>query len=238
VPKIRTAERFQTRIISAQVVSAVNVQVIDLIEINVTDPSDYTPPDTPSLISELVQARRACTRQERVWLRKMAESDLNAYAVGKELGYSTNTIWKFLRRERVQKVLGLQNRQIEQDLGISRAWLLMRHKRLADSDMSRFLNASGTPKLPSEWGPDDSPTVQEYSFDGNGNPKLKLHDKSKSLETLTKYARLVAPDRLELTGKDGAPIAYTNADELSDEQLAAIARRGRPASPESEEGED
>lgn len=42
----------------------------------------------------------------------------------------------------------------------------------------------------------------------------------------------------ELTGKGGGPIETRNADDLTDEQLAAIASAGRPTSTEPEKGEN
>lgn len=45
-------------------------------------------------------------------------------------------------------------------------------------------------------------------------------------------------NRVELTGKDGGPIETKNANDLTDEQLTAIASSGRPASAEPEKGSD
>lgn len=57
---------------------------------------------------------------------------------------------------------------------------------------------------------------------------LKARDPEKYSERL----------RQELTGKSGGPIETRNVDDLTDEQLTAIAIRGRPASAEPEAGQD
>jgi len=66
--------------------------------------------------------------------------------------------------------------------------------------------------------------VQVYDNEGNptGEWKFDSAGANRSLELLGKHLTLFA-DRVEHTGKNGAPIEFRNANELTDEQLAAIA---------------
>ncbi len=55
--------------------------------------------------------------------------------------------------------------------------------------------------------------------------ELKLWDKNTALEKLAKRNRYYPPEKLELTGKDGGPVAVAgaNLDELSEADLLALA---------------
>lgn len=74
-------------------------------------------------------------------------------------------------------------------------------------------------------------TVEDFT-DGRGDDardvrrvKFKLADKRAALVDLGRHHKLFA-DRIEHTGRDGAPIAVTKAAALSDDELAAIASAG------------
>jgi predicted DNA-binding protein (UPF0251 family) len=204
----------------------------------VSDPSTVVP-SAPSFIVELARAARACTLQERKWIRTMMEEEMEPYEAGTFLGYSRRTIWNFLRRERVNIYRELIARQFEQDLSITRFWIASRYKKIANSNLQRFFKENTKELLmPHEWGKEDSPTVQEFSFDSNGNPKLKLHDKVRALDALAKYIQFAGPEKLEVTGRDGAPIEFKSVDSLTDEELADIASRGRAASAKQKKGEN
>ena len=55
--------------------------------------------------------------------------------------------------------------------------------------------------------------------------ELKLWDKNTALEKLAKRNRYYPPEKLELTGKDGGPVAVAgaNLDELDESQLLTLA---------------
>ncbi len=48
--------------------------------------------------------------------------------------------------------------------------------------------------------------VQEISYDSEGRPKLRLHDKVGALKVLLDHVQPGLPRRLEVTGADGAPL--------------------------------
>lgn len=70
------------------------------------------------------------------------------------------------------------------------------------------------------------PIEGAYTFDSAGA--------NRALENLAKYG-LRIPERTEITGVDGGPIAYKSANDLTDEELAAIAA-GRPSKADNSGG--
>ena len=70
-------------------------------------------------------------------------------------------------------------------------------------------------------GPEDIPTLPEdvhraivgWSWDKAGNFTLKFADKKSALELRGRHMKLFT-DKIELTGKDGAPIGVMIVDDL------------------------
>ena len=58
---------------------------------------------------------------------------------------------------------------------------------------------------------------------GKFGPKIKTHSSLQAMAQIAKIQGYEVAGKLELTGKDGGPIQLQNLDELTDEQLAAIA---------------
>ena len=58
---------------------------------------------------------------------------------------------------------------------------------------------------------------------GRDGIKLKTHSPLQAIQQLAKMQGWDAPQKTELTGKDGGPIHVVNLEDLTDEQLAAIA---------------
>lgn len=98
------------------------------------------------------------------------------------------------------------------------------------------LIAFGSKRTVMSWGPGgvvlkDSQTltddeaavvseVKETTSATGGSLSLKTHDKVKALELLGKHVGMFT-DKVELTGKDGGPIATKAERDLTDEELAA-----------------
>jgi len=80
---------------------------------------------------------------------------------------------------------------------------------------------------------------EKVTFAGTKTPRkvILTRDQLKAAEMLLKRS-IPEITRIEHTGKDGGPIRHGTADELTDDELAAIAT-GRGAAPaEPEDGED
>jgi phage terminase small subunit len=67
----------------------------------------------------------------------------------------------------------------------------------------------------------DGKPTGEYQFDSAGANRAN--------ELLAKACGVVGTERVELTGKNGTPLLPRGVDDLTDEELAAIAAGGRPA---------
>lgn len=89
---------------------------------------------------------------------------------------------------------------------------------------------TGEPLMQTGWWIPDSILQNEEDLSiiselevGKFGPKLKTHSSLQAMAQLAKLQGYEVPGKLELTGKDGGPMQFQNLDELTDEQLAAIA---------------
>lgn len=117
-------------------------------------------------------------------------------------------------------------------LEITRERVLNELARIAFADKRKLLT----------WGPggvrlidstaltdDDAAVVAEVSETTSatgGSLKIKAHDKTKALELLGRHLALFT-DKTEVSGPGGGPIETRSVHEFSDDELAAIAARGR-----------
>lgn len=74
---------------------------------------------------------------------------------------------------------------------------------------------------------DTAAAISEIS-QGKEGLKVKLHDKRAALVDIGRHLGMFK-DKVELTGKDGQPLIPTKLEEMTDEQLAAIAAAGSTA---------
>ena len=158
--------------------------------------------------------------------------DLNASAAARRAGYrgDPNTVgprlWAYV--------------------GIQAAITAAQQKRQARTEITQDMVlkelarvAFGNKRSLMKWGPDgvklidsaeitddDAAMVSEVSetiTEAGGSIKLKTHDKVKALELLGRHMGLFT-DKVQLTGKDGGPLAHTA---VTAEQLADAVRNVR-----------
>lgn len=154
---------------------------------------------------EYALALRRCTPKQRAWARKVAELAGQKWAACDRLGLSKHTVWKWLRQDRMQKVLELQALMAEQDHDITRERILREYERIAFANLNDFRSVQGIRLQFTAWTDDMSAAVQECEFDESGQPaKIKLHRKSPALDTLARIQGVLI-DRSELTLKDATP---------------------------------
>lgn len=196
-------------------------------------------PPSRDLRREYLNCLRRCPSKMRKWLREVYALGGLKWQAGTKLGFNKRTVWRWLRDDRARHVLALQEEMAEIDSDLTRARIEREYERLAFSDLRSLYDERGNLKLPHQWSDEAAAAVQEYSFDAQGRPKVKLHGKPQPLDSVARIRRVLV-DRRELSGPDGGPIPVEtrNVDELTDEQLEAIARRGRPAPAEPETSED
>lgn len=170
--------------------------------------SDVTAaPDEPSLEVQKVRAMRKCTPKQRTWLKALPDNNWCRWGTGVKLGYSSQTVHRWLRKPHIQLVLALMEQIAEVNDGVTSRLITNEHKRLSISSLKQFFDDTNQLLPPTRWTDDMAAAVQEYSFDSNGLPRIKLFPKHPSLENLAKLKKLTPPDRHELTGKNGTALA-------------------------------
>lgn len=156
--------------------------------------------------------------------------DLNASAAARRAGYS----------ERTADAIGRENLGKPTVANAIQARMKVRAEKIEITQerivRELALIAFGSKRTVMSWGPGgvvlkDSETltddeaavvseVKETTSATGGSLSLKTHDKVKALELLGKHVGMFT-DKVELTGKDGGPIATKAERDLTDEELAA-----------------
>lgn len=158
-----------------------------------------------SLRLQIIIAKQKCTIRERQWLAQLPKSNFSHWKAAKALGMSSHTVWKYMRRDRVIAVLDLYERYSTIQYGVSKGAIIVRTQCRAEAVVPNYFNADGSLKLPPEWTPEEALGVQEFYFDKQGKPHIKLHDAKAADEMLAKMTKLVS-NTLALTGPDGGPL--------------------------------
>lgn len=98
------------------------------------------------------------------------------------------------------------------------AWLLDRLKSIVNFDVRELMNDDGSAKMVSEIDDETAAAIQavevEEMFEGAGAAreqvgylkKYKVSDRLAAIRLFLEFKKLIGTSRLELTGKDGAPL--------------------------------
>lgn len=92
----------------------------------------------------------------------------------------------------------------------------------SDGEGNPIVQASWRIKDSAMQDPNKMAAISELTA-GKEGIKIKTHSPITAIQQLAKMQGWESPSKVEVAGKDGGPIQYQNLDELSDEQLAAIA---------------
>lgn len=174
-------------------------------------------------------------KQQRFCLEYLV--DLNATQAAIRAGYSEETANKqgprMLVNAGIQEEIQRLGQKREKRTEITADLVLFELLRIARADISEAFDENGNLK-PIKDIPEDvrraiSGVDVFEEFAGRGEDresigqtkKLRFWDKTRALEMLGRHLRLFA-DKLELTGKDGAPIQTETS--LSPEQVAQVER--------------
>jgi phage terminase small subunit len=117
----------------------------------------------------------------------------------------------------IQAYCELIQRDLEKLCGISKAKVLNEHLKLAYSSIAHLHNTWIERKELEELTEDQKSCISEISTQTrtqriNNEPievefiKIKLYDKQKALDSISKMMGYEAPNKTELTGKDGKPL--------------------------------
>lgn len=170
---------------------------------------------------ELTAAMKLCTPKQRKWLKAIPENDWQPWRVGTLLGYSTRSVQKWLRDANCKKVRDLLDEIGVEDLDLSQRRILSEYSRLGFSDIRKLFDDKGVLLPPNSWPDDIAAAVVSIDSketrlkDEKGNfinewdvvHKIKLHDKKGSLDFLASFRKMAGAKRIEVTGKDGSPLA-------------------------------
>lgn len=95
----------------------------------------------------------------------------------------------------------------------------------SDGDGNPIVQASWRIKDSAMQDPNKMAAISELTA-GKDGIKIKTHSPVTAIQQLAKMQGWESAKKFELSGKDGGPIQVQNVDELTDEQLAAIAAGG------------
>lgn len=177
-------------------------------------------PEPRDLRAELVRAMQKCTPKQRKWLRSLAANKFQKWGTALKLNISTHTVHKWLRLSHVTAVIALQEEIADLDSDLTRQKILAAYEAIAFADIRTIFAADGKLLPPSQW-PDEiafavlGVDTQERQLREKGEHfnefelvrKIKLHDRKTALDFLATYKKIAGAKRIEVTGKDGEPLA-------------------------------
>ena len=177
----------------------------------------------------------------------------NATQAAKDAGYSERTAFQqghaLLKHPEVRQALEDRQKEIMKELGLTQERVLREYMKLAYADIMDFCNVrtervvvgyeeDGTPisevrnivtfKDDLDNLPDEKlAAISEVSESPGSGVRVKLHDKQRALDALSKHLGVFAADKLEVTGKDGGPIEIDSPREEIARRLEGMAQRMR-----------
>ena len=205
-------------------------------------------PDTGVFLVGEVR-RMALNQKQRRFIEEYL-IDLNATQAAIRAGYSKKTGFQqgyaLLKKPEVKQEIAERQKDHLRRLGLTQERVLEEYMKLAYGDIMDFCNVR-TERVVVGYGDDGSPisevknivtfkddldnlpeeilaAISEVSESG-GNVKIRLHDKQRALDALSKHLGLFAADKLEITGKDGGPIEIESPREEIARRIAGISAR-------------
>jgi hypothetical protein len=154
---------------------------------------------------EYARALRKCTPTQRKWLRELQRNGFRPWKAAKAIGSGEGAVTRWRRMAHIQAVLGLMDEMATAEHLVTQSFIVGQYKAIAGSNLKDFETESGE-QIPLHQLPDEvAAAIAERTVDANGRVKIKLHPKAPALDALANLKNL-APKRLEVTGKDGAPL--------------------------------
>lgn len=159
-----------------------------------------------------------------------------------EAGYKDGTgimvvASRLLDKPNIKAYLEARTTKIFDKLEITQERVMKEYARLAFSDIRSFFNEAGGLKSLHELDDDAAAVLASVEtdelFEGHGEErrqvgvtrKIKMWDKKGALDSICKVMGWNAPEKKELTGKDGAPlIPQPDLSKLTDEELRVMAQ--------------
>lgn len=173
------------------------------------------------------------TKQERFVEEYIV--DWNATRAATAAGYSEKTAYRsgsdLLQNPRVQEALAAALKAQQKRTQITADRVLQEVARVAFFDIRKIFNEDGTLKRVHELDDDTAAAiaaVDALEVGGDGKlmiaKKVKAVDKGGALDKLMRHFGMYAADKVEHTGKDGAPLFQNMSDAELDARIARLQR--------------
>jgi phage terminase small subunit len=158
---------------------------------------------------------KSLTEKQKIFCREYIY-DWNATRAAKIAGYSEETAYAIgaenLRKPQIQAYITEIQKDLEKVAGISRLRIVQEHINIVNTSIAHLHNTWLTRKEFDDLTEDQKSAIQEISTkattekDAFGNPvsheyiKIKLYDRQKSMDSLTKMLGYNEAEKLELSG--------------------------------------
>jgi len=176
---------------------------------------------------DLEQLLAALTPKQLEYLQALPENNWQAWRTAAKLGFSSHTLFKWMREPGFCQARDELMRQTLAAVGASYERTVIELARVGLSDVRGIFGEGDRLLSPSQWDDETAAAVQsvevETRYEGHGDnreaytvTKVRLHPKMDALKTLATLAGKLV-ERHEVTGKNGGPI---ETRELSDFEKA------------------
>ena len=152
---------------------------------------------------------------------------LNATKAATNAGYSEKTASskgsQLLRKVKVLERIEYLKNNLAETAEISALWVLQEHKKIASANVGQLRDGWMKLKDFQSLTDEQKVVIQEITTKNTKygeEVKIKLFDKQKSLDSINAMLGFNAPEKKELTGRDGKDLfAQPNFEDFSDEEL-------------------
>jgi phage terminase small subunit len=162
-------------------------------------------------------------------------SYLKAYPNVKSENIAAASSSRLLRNVKIADYCAKIQENLDELCGISKAMILKEHKKLAFSSIAHLHKTWITRKEFEELTEDQKASIAEISTKMETMPgdkgeksnqvefvKIKLYDKQRSLDSIAKLRGYEAPNKTEVTGKDGKPLISAIKIEIIDSATQVV----------------
>jgi len=157
---------------------------------------------------------------------------LNATKAAINAGYSEKTARSIgsqnLTKLNIQKRIKHLQDNLAESLEISKAWVLMQHKKIASANAGQLRDGWMELKDYDQLTEEQKEVIQEITTkDGKFGTevKVKLYDKQRSLDCICEMLGFYAPAKTELTGKDGKELFPQQTTEEKKAELEELLKQ-------------
>lgn len=165
-------------------------------------------------------------------------SYLAAYPNIKNNGSASVLANRLLRKVNIQTHIELIQKDLEKLAGISRMKVMQEHMKLAFSSITHLHNTWVERKEFDQLTEDQKSCIAEISTQVRTQRvndesvdvefvKIKLYDKQKALDSISKMLGYDAPIKTEVTGKDGKELLFKMTDEDLEKRIAELEKKAK-----------